>query len=203
MSTSSEDEIVQEPSMAKNSSPSRAPKNGAQLRENPEEREKRPKRPKNPVKPPGRHKHRHTARRNNIQISSANRVRLPMNLHVENMKILPKARGLAHERSTTARRNNVQIFKCELGLRIGVHFHVENKEIRLKAAHLSLHIYGHVNNKTTTRTAPVVATTGISPPCPRTAPVESRRNLLHNRNVHHSEDLGQDSNLLTVGTCRC
>ena len=40
--------IVQEPSMAKNSSPSRAPKNGAQLRENPEEREKRPKKPKNP-----------------------------------------------------------------------------------------------------------------------------------------------------------
>ena len=31
MSTSSEDEIVLEPSMAKNSSPSRAPKNGAQL----------------------------------------------------------------------------------------------------------------------------------------------------------------------------
>ena len=31
MSTSSEDEIVQEPSMAKNSSSSRAPKTGAQL----------------------------------------------------------------------------------------------------------------------------------------------------------------------------
>ena len=31
MSTSAENEIVQEPSMAKNSSPSRAPKNGAQL----------------------------------------------------------------------------------------------------------------------------------------------------------------------------
>ena len=30
------------------------------------------KRPKNPVKPPGRHKHRHTARRNNVLISSAN-----------------------------------------------------------------------------------------------------------------------------------
>ena len=76
--------------MAKNSSPSRAPKNGAQLRENPEEREKRPKRPKNPVKPPGRHKHRHAARRNNVQISSANRARLPMNLHVENMKFFQK-----------------------------------------------------------------------------------------------------------------
>ena len=34
MLTSSEDEIVQEPSMAKNSSPSRAPKTGAQLRDN-------------------------------------------------------------------------------------------------------------------------------------------------------------------------
>ena len=37
-------------------------------------------------------------------------------------EILPKVRGLTQERSTTARRNNVQIFKCELGLRIGVHF---------------------------------------------------------------------------------
>ena len=46
----------------------------------------------------------------------------------------------------TAHRNNVQIFKCELGLRIGVHIHVENEEIRLKARHLSLHMYGHVNN---------------------------------------------------------
>ena len=32
------------------------------------------------------------------------------------------------------------------GLRIGVHIHVENVEILLKAEHLSLHIYGHVNN---------------------------------------------------------
>ena len=48
MLTSSEDEIVQEPSMAKNSSPSRAPKNGAQLRKNPEEHEKRPKGRKTP-----------------------------------------------------------------------------------------------------------------------------------------------------------
>ena len=40
MSTSAEHEIVQEPSTAKNSSSSRAPKTGAQLRDNPEEREK-------------------------------------------------------------------------------------------------------------------------------------------------------------------
>ena len=55
MLTSSEDEIVQEPSMAKNSSPSRAPKNGAQLRENPEEREKRPEKaekPRQTARPP-------------------------------------------------------------------------------------------------------------------------------------------------------
>ena len=36
----SEHEFVQESSMAKNSSASRAPKTGAQLRDNPEEREK-------------------------------------------------------------------------------------------------------------------------------------------------------------------
>ena len=40
MSTNSEHEFVQEPSMAKNSSLLRAPKTGAQLRDNPEEREK-------------------------------------------------------------------------------------------------------------------------------------------------------------------
>ena len=101
--------IVQEPSMAKNSSPSRAPKNGAQLRENPEEREKRPQRPKNPIKPPGRHKHRHTARRNNVQIFSANRAWTSDEPSRRKYEILPKARGL-----TTAHRNNVQIFKCEL-----------------------------------------------------------------------------------------
>ena len=36
------DLIVQEPSMTKNSSSTRAPKTGAQLRDNPEEREKCP-----------------------------------------------------------------------------------------------------------------------------------------------------------------
>ena len=101
MSTSSEDEIVQEPSMAKNSSPSRAPKNGAQLRKNPEEREKRPKRPKNPIKPPGRHKHRHTARRNNVQISSANRPWTSEAPSRRKYEILPKARGLTHETNSS------------------------------------------------------------------------------------------------------
>ena len=48
MSRNSENETVQEPSMAKNSSPSRAPKTGAQLRDNLEEREKWPKRQKKP-----------------------------------------------------------------------------------------------------------------------------------------------------------
>ena len=43
MSPNSENEIVQEFSMAKNSSPSRAPKTGAQLQDNPEERKKWPK----------------------------------------------------------------------------------------------------------------------------------------------------------------
>ena len=98
-----------------------------------------------------------------------------MNLHVEKNEILPKARGLTHERSTTARRNMFRFSSANSASGTESTFHVENKEIRLKAAHLSLHIYGHVNNKTTTRTAPVVATTGISPPYPRTAPVESRR----------------------------
>ena len=101
-------------------------KTGAQLRDNPEEREKNGQRPKNPVKPHGRHKHRHTARRNNVQISSANRAWTSEAPSRRKYEILPKARGLTHERSTTAHRNNVQIFKCELGLRIGVHIHVEN-----------------------------------------------------------------------------
>ena len=41
--------IVQEPSTTKNSSSSRAPKTGAQLRDNPEEREKCGKPPKTPI----------------------------------------------------------------------------------------------------------------------------------------------------------
>ena len=48
MSTSAEHEIVQGPSTTKNSSSSRAPKTGAQLRDNPEEREKCGKTAKNP-----------------------------------------------------------------------------------------------------------------------------------------------------------
>ena len=78
------------------------------------------------------------------------------------------------------------------GLRIGVHIHVENVEILLKAEHLSLHIYGHVNNFPENQELHLWNLDG---------------NLLHSRNVHHSEDelnLGQeDSNLWTVGTCRC
>ena len=47
------------------------------------------KKAEKPVKPTGRHKHRHTARRNNVQISSANlRVDIRVNLHIENVKFL-------------------------------------------------------------------------------------------------------------------
>ena len=49
------------------------------------------KKAEKPVKPPGRHKHHHTARRNNVQISIANlRVDIRVNLHVENMKFFRK-----------------------------------------------------------------------------------------------------------------
>ena len=92
----------------------------------------------------------------------------------------------------TVHRNNVLIFKCKLGLRIGVHIHVENEEIGLKARHLSLHIYGHVNNLPYHQELHLWNLDG---------------NLLHSRNVHHSEDElnleHEDSNLWTVGTCRC
>ena len=73
-------------------------------------------------------------------------------------------------------------------LRIGVHIYVENVEILLKAEHLSLHIFGHVNNFPEHQELHLWNLDG---------------NLLHHRNVHHSEDelnLGQDSNLWTVGT---
>ena len=67
-----------------------------------------------------------------------------------------------------------------------------NVEIMLEAEHLSLHIYGHVNNFPEHQELHLWNLDG---------------NLLHNKNVHHSEDelnLGQeDSNLWTVGTCRC
>ena len=52
MLTSAEHEIVQEPSTTKNSLSSRAPKTGAQLQENLEEREKCVKTAENPVPPP-------------------------------------------------------------------------------------------------------------------------------------------------------
>ena len=78
------------------------------------------------------------------------------------------------------------------GLRTGVHIHVENVENLLKAEHLSLHIYGHVNNFTENQELHLW---------------NLDENLLHSRNVHHSEDelnLGhEDSNHWTVGTCRC
>ena len=73
------------------------------------------KKAEKPVKPPGRHKHRHTARRNNVQISSANLAWTSEYSSRGKYEILPKARGLTHERSTnTAHRNNVQISQCEL-----------------------------------------------------------------------------------------
>ena len=86
-------------------------------------------------------------------------------------------------------------------------FDVENVEILRKAEHLSLHIYGRVNNfeDQFTRTAPVVATTGISLHLVQELHLwPSRRNLLAQfRNVHHSEDLelnqGKDSKPLDCG----
>ena len=59
-------------STAKNSSPSRAPKNWRSTPGQPGGARKKAKKAEKPVKPPGRHKHHHTARRNNVQISSAN-----------------------------------------------------------------------------------------------------------------------------------
>ena len=66
-------------------------KTGAQLWDNPKEREKWTKKAEKTVKSPGRHKHRHTARWNNVQISSANlRVDIRVNLHAENTKFFQK-----------------------------------------------------------------------------------------------------------------
>ena len=117
-------------------------------------------------------------------------------------EILPKARRLTHDCQIQARRNNPN-FKCELGLRIGVHCHVENMKIHQKRGTCRCTYTGMSTTAQNPITAPVVTTTGKSPPCPRTAPVEYDENLWHNRNVHHSEDelnLGQDSNLWTAGT---
>ena len=78
-------------SMAKNSSPSRAPKTGAQLRDNPEERNKWPKRPKNPS---NRLAAINTAIGLQVEIMSRFPVRTargpPKHLHVENMKFFQK-----------------------------------------------------------------------------------------------------------------
>ena len=59
------------------------------------------------------------------------------------------------------------------GLRVGVHFHVDNEEIRLKVRHTSLHTYGHVNNLPDHQELHLWNFDG---------------NLLHNWNVRHSED---------------
>ena len=76
--------------MAKNSSPSRAPKTGAQLRDNPEEREKMAKKDKNPS---NRLAAIHTAIQL-VGIMSRFPVRTergpPKHLHVENMKFFQK-----------------------------------------------------------------------------------------------------------------
>ena len=118
--------------MAKNSSPSRAPKNGAQRQCELTEREKcRSSRQKKSSQPPGRHNHRHTARRNTVQTSSTN-LRVDADHHAENMKFSQKLAvpGTAH-------RNNVQAFRCELpwnpmeaASESESTFHVENQEIR-------------------------------------------------------------------------
>ena len=78
MSTSAENEIVQEPSMARNSSPSRAPKTGAQLRTT-------WRSAKNASEPPKPTSHRHTtARRNDVQIFKCE-LRREVRGHDENM----------------------------------------------------------------------------------------------------------------------
>ena len=81
MSTSAECVIVQEPSMAKNSSPSRAPKNGAQTQTT-------WKSAKNASEPPKPTSHRHvTACRNNVQIFKCElRREVRVHLHDENMR---------------------------------------------------------------------------------------------------------------------
>ena len=80
MSTKSCADWHGEPSMAKKSSPSRAPKTGDQLRDNPEEREKC-------VKTAENHSHRHmTASRNNVQIFKCElRKEVRVHRHDENM----------------------------------------------------------------------------------------------------------------------
>ena len=100
-------------------------------------------------------------------------------------EIRPKARRLTHDCQIQARRNNPN-FKCELGLRIGVHFLVENMEIHQKRGTCRCTYTGmSTTSQTNTRTAPVVATTGISPPCPK---LDAKMNL-HNRDIDHEEVL--------------
>ena len=70
-----------------------------------------------------------------------------------------------------AHRNNVQIFKCELPW--NSHFHRESEEIQSRTRHLSLHIYGHVNNLPDHQELDLWDFDGV---------------LLHNRNVRYSEN---------------
>ena len=86
-------------------------------------------------------------RRNNVQISSANRAWTSEAPARRKYEILPKARGLTHERSTNCSIEIVFRFSSANSASGSEStFHVENKEILLKAAHLSLYTYGHVNN---------------------------------------------------------
>ena len=145
--------------MAKNSSPSRAPKN---LRST-------------PGQPGGERSNRLAA----------------INTAMQLVGIMSRFPVRTVERSTNCSKKSCSDFQVRTamelhgsGLRNGVHIHVENVEIRLKAEHLSLHIYGHVNNPRPPRELHLWNLDG---------------NLLHNRNVHHSQDelnLGhEDSNL--------
>ena len=125
--------ILQEPSMAKNSSPSRTPKNGAQLHGGARKMPHFTAKKKH--QPPSRHEHRHTARR----IMSRFPVRTcgcrPSRTKYE---ILPKARKLTHEVSARYKLEEIiQFSKCELPWHSteaasgsDSTFHVEDREIR-------------------------------------------------------------------------
>ena len=123
-------------------------------------------------------------------------------------EILPKARRLTHDCQIQARRNNPN-FKCELGLRIGVHFHVENLEIHQKRGTCRCTYTGMSTTSQNTKNC----TCGIStksvaqlcphkqheqhlhcgnpvvdnghPPCPK---LDAKMNL-HNRDIDHEEVL--------------
>ena len=100
-STNSEHEIVQEPSMAKNSSPSRAPKTGAQLQTT-------WRSAKNASRPPKSPSHRHmTASGNNVQIFKCELRREAGTTNtMKYVKFFQKQRRLTHAVPDTARRND-------------------------------------------------------------------------------------------------